>query len=157
MLRRLVWYMFTDVSEVLALCINMTVMKATSTSETTVYIYRLNSGTSQKAAIFIFYLLDRKCTSFNHFYTLIYITFYLPFLTSSLFLSFIVYFNFTPLTPSHSYVTPPEGFRVFQKIVMNSAYVFTLSGFDIRFGALKKTQNVRCETLPRDVQFFGAW
>jgi hypothetical protein len=60
MLRRLAWYMFTDVSGVLVVCITMTVMKATSTSETSVYFYRLHSGTSQKAAIFNFFIIGME-------------------------------------------------------------------------------------------------
>jgi hypothetical protein len=64
MLRRLAWYMLTNVSKVFALCIRMTVMKATSTSETSVYFYRLHSGTSQKAAIFIFFIIGPEMHKF---------------------------------------------------------------------------------------------
>jgi hypothetical protein len=64
MLRRLEWYMFTDVSEVFAVCITMTVMKATVTSETSVYFYRIHNGAFQKAAIFIVSLIGPEMHKF---------------------------------------------------------------------------------------------
>jgi hypothetical protein len=56
--------MFTDVSEVLVLCITTNVKKAKSNSETSVYIYRLHSGTSQKAAIFIYVIIGLEMRKF---------------------------------------------------------------------------------------------
>jgi hypothetical protein len=40
------------------------VMKATSTSETSVYFDRLNSGTSQRAAIFIYFIIGLEMDKF---------------------------------------------------------------------------------------------
>jgi hypothetical protein len=56
--------MFTEVTEVFAVCITMTVMKATNTSETSVYFYRLHNGTSQKAAIFIYFISGLEMHNF---------------------------------------------------------------------------------------------
>jgi hypothetical protein len=56
--------MFTDVSEVLAVLIYMIVMKATSTSETSVYFYRLHNGTSQKAVIFVYFIFGLEMHKF---------------------------------------------------------------------------------------------
>jgi hypothetical protein len=56
--------MFTDVSEVFAVCITMIVMNATSTSETPVYFYSLHSGASQRAAIFIVFLIGPEMHKF---------------------------------------------------------------------------------------------
>jgi hypothetical protein len=64
MLRRLAWYMFTDVSEVLSVCITMIVLQASSTSETSVYFYILHSGTSQMAAFFNFFLIGPEMHKF---------------------------------------------------------------------------------------------
>jgi hypothetical protein len=56
--------MFPDVSEVFAVCITMSVMNATSTPETPVYFYRIHSGATQKAAIFIVFLIGPEMHKF---------------------------------------------------------------------------------------------
>jgi hypothetical protein len=51
MLRGVVWYIVTEVSEVLTAIV--LVMEAVSTSKTSASIYKLHGTTSQKIAIFI--------------------------------------------------------------------------------------------------------